>query len=37
MMLDMVSNLQAWWDCQMMMLNGTMCQMCDMCSMMMPS
>lgn len=35
-MLDMVSNLQAWWDCQMMM-SGQMCQMWDMCSMMMPS
>ncbi len=36
-MLDMMSNLQAWWDCQMMMMSGQMCQMCDMCSMMMPS
>lgn len=33
-MMDMVNNLQAWFDCQMMMIGG---QMCDMCSMMMPS
>ena len=36
-MLEMLGNLQAWWDCQMMMMNGQMCQMCQMCSMMMPS
>ena len=37
-MLEMLGNLQAWWDCQMMMMmNGQMCQMCEMCSMMMPA
>lgn len=28
--MDMLANLQAWWNCQMMMLNGG--QMCDMCA-----
>lgn len=32
--MDMLTNLQAWLNCQMMMLNG---QMCGMCRSMMPS
>lgn len=28
-MQDLLANAQAWWNCQMMMLTG---QMCDMCS-----
>lgn len=26
--MDMLANLQAWWNCQMMMMNGQMCDMC---------
>ncbi len=26
--MDPMANLQAWWDCQMMMAGGQMCDMC---------